>query len=323
MRTLLLLLALGIFTVSCEKIVAEDITAETPVLILPAFNDTVQQNPVHFKWEAMEGSSKYHLQVVSPSFAAINQFLLDSVVTGTDFNFDLDSNEYELKLTAQNGGYESQILGPIKFWVGVQSSGGGTNNVVLISPVDQVYENGSFNDPFAWTPITGATSYEFSLREGSSFETGQVLDAQNGISTSEYTVPAGLLVEGEYFWGVKAYFGTVETPFTVNQLFIDETDPNVAILSSPNDLSLETVGLISFLWSNGTDTGTIQSPVTSTFEIATDVGFGSLVSPAVSLIGNMTDVNLTAGVYYWRVTNADEAGNSAGVSPVYQVTVTL
>ena len=95
MRTLLLLLGLGIFAVSCEKIIAEDITAETPVLVLPSVNDTVNQNPVHFKWEEIEGASKYHLEVVSPCFSAISQFPLDTIVTGTDFFFGLDSSQYE------------------------------------------------------------------------------------------------------------------------------------------------------------------------------------------------------------------------------------
>lgn len=320
MRRLLLLLALGIFTVSCEKIVAEDITAETPILILPSVNDTVEQNPVHFKWEEMEGASKYHLQVVSPSFSAINQFALDSVITGTDFFFDLDSNEYELKLTAQNGGYDSQVLGPVKFWVGVQPTVGSGSAIVLNSPIDQAYVNGSFNNQFSWTPVAGATSYEFSLREGSSFATGLVLDSQNGISTSTYTVPSGLLIEGEYFWGVKAYFGSVESLFAVNQLFVDDIDPNLAFLTSPSDLSFDFAGTIVFTWSNGADTGTIQSPVTSTLEIATDLGFGAIIQ-TVNLVGSTTNINLAAGTYFWRVTNVDEAGNSSGASTTYQVTL--
>lgn len=321
MRTLFIVLILGISAASCEKIVAEDITDETPVLILPTVNDTVDQNPVHFKWQEMEGASKYHLEVVSPSFASINQFSLDSIVIGTDFFFNLDSNEYEMKLTAQNGGYESQVLGPVKFWVGVQpSSGGGGNTVVLTTPSDQEYINGQFNNQFSWTPVSGATSYEFSLRQGNSFATGLVLDAQNGISTSTYTIPTGILTEGEYSWGVKAYFGSIETPFTINQLFVDETDPNGAILSSPNDLSFDFAGTIVFTWNNGSDLGTIQSPITSTLEIATDSGFGSIVQ-TVSLIGNTTNVNLAAGTYFWRVTNVDEAGNSGGASFIYQLTL--
>jgi hypothetical protein len=319
MRTLLLLFGIAISAVSCEKIIAEDITAETPVLILPAENDTVSQNPVHFKWQELEGASKYHLEVVSPSFAAISQFALDSVVTGTDFYFNLDSNEYELKLTALNGGYESQVLGPCKFWVGVQPSGGTGNNVVLDSPTDQAYVDTQLNT-FSWTPITGATSYEFSLRQGNSFSTGLVLDAQNGISTSTYIIPSGLLTEGEYTWGVKAYFGATETPFTVNSLLVDDTDPNTANLVSPNDLSLDFAGIITFSWTNGSDVGTIQSPVTSTLEIATDQGFGA-ITEVVNVVGTTADVNLPAGIYYWRVTNSDEAGNTAAASSSYQLTL--
>lgn len=320
MRLLSILSVILLFAASCEKIIAEDITTETPVLILPAENDTVNQNPVHFKWEEMEGASKYHLEVVSPSFASISQFALDSIITGTDFFFNLDSNEYELKLTALNGGYESQILGPCKFWVGVQPSGGSGNNVVLTSPSDQQYVNDQFNNQFTWTPLSGATSYEFSIRQGNDFSTGLVIDAQNGISTSNYTIPSGLLTEGEYHWGVKAYFGTTETPFTVHQLLVDETNPNDAILTSPTDFSNLSQGTITFVWSNGTDSGIIQSPITSTLEIASDVGFGSIIQ-TVSIEGSTTDVNLASGTYYWRVTNADSAGNSASASSTYQLTL--
>lgn len=319
MRTLLLLLGLGIFAVSCEKIIAEDITAETPVLVLPSVNDTVNQNPVHFKWEEIEGASKYRLEVVSPCFSAISQFPLDTIVTGTDFFFGLDSSQYEMRLTALNGGYESQTTAPVIFWVGVQQVGGG-NNVVLNAPVDQSYVNATFNNQFSWTPVAGATSYEFSLREGTSFSTGSILETQNGISTSTYIVPSGLLPEGEYSWGVKAYFGSVETPFATNQLFVDETDPNVAALVAPADLSVDFAGTITFSWANGTDSGTVQSPVTSILEIATDVNFTNIVE-SEDVDGSTTDVDLLAGSYFWRVRNEDEAGNTAGASSIYELTL--
>ena len=318
MRTLAFILFIAVLSSSCEKIIAEDITAETPVLILPVVNDTVNVNPVHFKWEEMEGASKYRLEIVSPSFASINQFLLDSLVVGTDFYLDLDSNEYELRLTAQNGGYESQILSPVKFWVGVQSSGTVTN-VVLNSPINGIYENASFDGQFGWDFPIGATNCEFALREGSSFSTGTIIDMQNNLFTSSYVTPF-LLPEGEYFWGVKAYFGPTETPFTIAHFYVDEFDPNEAALSSPGDFSTNPPGDIVFTWGNGTDPGTIQSPVTSKLEIASDSGFGIIVNTE-NVNGNSVTVNLTAGTYFWRVTNTDEAGNSAGTSVVYQFIV--
>ncbi len=318
MRILAFILLITLLATSCEKIVAEDITDETPVLILPAVNDTIANNPAHFKWGEMEGASKYRLEIVSPSFTSISQFLLDSSVVGTDFYFDLDSNEYELRLTAQNGGYESQILGPIKFWVGVQSAGTSTN-VVVNSPINDSYVNASFNNQFTWTSLAAATNYEFALREGASFSTGTIIDGQNNISTTSYTT-SFVLSEGEYFWGVKAYFGTTETPFTTAHFYVDEFDPNVAVLSSPGNLSFDFAGNVVFSWGNGTDSGTIQSPVISKLEIATDAGFGTIIE-TVNVNGNSGTVNLVSGTYFWRVTNTDEAGNTAGASTVYQVTL--
>lgn len=319
MKTLLILVGLSIFAVSCEKIVAEDITEETPILILPAVNDTVNQNPVHFKWEELEGASKYHLEVVSPSFASISSFPLDTIVTGTNFFYDLDSNEYELRLTALNGGYESLTLGPVKFWVGVQPSGGTGSSVVLNSPSDGVYVNDQFSNTYQWIATQGATSYEFSLRQGSNFGTGLILDAQNNISTTSFQ-SSYTLSEGEYSWGVKAYFGTTESPFTVYTLYVDETDPNEAVLISPSNTASIQQGTINFLWGNGIDPGTVNSPVTSILEVTTDASF-TVIDHTVSIVGSTSDVNLTAGNYYWRVRNVDEAGNTAIVSLTNELTV--
>lgn len=304
---------------ACEKIIAKDITGKTPVLIIPVSNDTIAVNPVQFKWQEMEGASKYHLMVVSPSFTSISSYVLDTMVTGTEFFASLDSNEYELKLAGVNGGYVSDTLGPIKFWVGVQPSSTG-GNVVLTSPVDSAYVNGSFNQQFQWNAYTDATSYEISIRDGSTFSTGTILDAQNNIATTIYT--GGItFYEGAYTWGVKAYLSSGgETVFSTNILYVDLTNPNQATLVSPADFSFVTQGLITFTWSNGTDPGTINAPVNSLLEIASDAAFSSIVS-STTVQGNTTDVNLSTGTYYWRVSNTDDAGNSAASSAVYQLTL--
>lgn len=313
------ILIVALVGVSCEKIVAVDITNETPVLVLPSANDTVQINPVHFKWQAMEGATKYHLEIVTPSFGAISSYALDSIITGTNFYFALDSNEYELKLTALNAGYESKTTGPVKFWVGVQPSGS-SGSMALTAPLDGAYVNGAFNKQFTWNSFTGTSSYEFSLRQGASFSTGTMLDAQNNISTTLYTTTA-TMTEGQYHWGVKAYLTNGgETVYTTRALFVDLTNPNTAVLSSPTDLSFLNPGFITFIWSNGTDPGTIQAPVLSLLEIATDLGFTSLVHSS-SIQGNTADVNLGSGNYFWRVSNSDAAGNAASSSAVFQFSV--
>jgi len=319
MRTIIYIILASVLFVSCEKIVAEDISGDLPIVILPTTNDTVQINPVHFKWEEMEGATRYHLQVVSPSFTSINQYTIDSIIIGTNFFISLDSNEYEMKLTALNAGYESLTTGPIKFWVGVQPSSS-SGSVVLLNPADLEYVNGTFNKQFSWNSLTSATSYEFSLRQGTNFSTGTVLDAQNGISTLTYTSSA-TLTEGEYNWGVKAYLtGGSETLFSIRKLYVDLTAPNVATLSVPADFSLQSQGLITFTWSNGTDPGSVHAPVNSFIEIATDTGFTNVIH-SQSIQSNTVDVTLNAGTYFWRVTNTDDAGNTTPSTSTFQFSV--
>jgi hypothetical protein len=175
---------LSLLNVGCEEVIAKKISSETPVLIVPSVNDTVQFNPVQFKWEKMDGATEYRLQVVTPGFSNISYFTLDTIVTGTEFYAALDSAQYELKLTALNAGYESQTLGPIPFWVGIQPSGGSGTSVVLSTPLSGEYKQDGYSGPFSWNALTMATSYEFSLRQGSSFATGTPVHFQNGISTT-------------------------------------------------------------------------------------------------------------------------------------------
>ena len=320
MKNITLILFASIALIACKEIIAEDLTGKLPTVILPSQNDTIQTNPVHFKWNKMDGATNYHLMVVSPSFTSINAYVLDTFIIGTDFFFGLDSNVYEMKLTANNAGYTSDTINPIKFWVGVQPMV--TSGVVqLSSPLDSFYVSSSlFNNQFQWSSFLNASSYQFELRQGANFSTGTILEIQNNISTNVYT-SATTFSEGEYKWGVKAYFidGT-STNYSVRNLFIDDTAPNIATLSSPLNLVNIGAGTVSFAWSNGTDSGIIQSPIYSFLEIASDVAFANIVY-SNTLQASSDSTNLSAGTYYWRVTNTDAAGNSQGVSSVFQLTV--
>jgi len=293
----------SIFT-GCKDIIAEDITDKTPVLIIPTLSDTVMQNPVQFKWEEMEGASKYHLQVVSPSFSTISDYVIDTIIYGTTFSFALDSNVYELKLTAMNGGYSSQTLGPIQFWVGISPTVN-TTSIVLTSPAEATYVNETYTGPFTWQALTGATSYEYSLRKGSSFATGTIELTQNSIATNTYTLPGTVVLsEGMYFWGVKGYFTSGETYYSTRSFSVDVTAPTTPSLISPNSISFLSAGTITFSWSNGSDSGTIQSPVHSLVQVSTDSGFATIDETA-NLVGTTTDFILTSGTYYLRVINTD------------------
>ncbi len=324
MRTFIIAsIALLITTVSCKEIIAEDISGDTPVLILPMASDTVDINPVHFKWDEMDGASKYHLTVVSPSFNGVSAYLLDTIVSVTDFYYSLDSNEYELKLQGLNAGYSSTELGPIKFYVGVTSSGNGST-VVLNDPDDGSYINSMSGNSFDWSDVSGADSYEISIREGTDFAAGNEVDQDNGFSTSGYTSQV-ILEEGFYIWGVRAYVNGNQTGLSTFTFAVDTTTPAIPILGSPQNQGFESLGTVQFTWNNGTDAGVVQSPTQSYIEISTDIGFATIIESAyitgASYSFDFDVPQAGSGTYYWRVTNEDEAGNVSFPSGFNQFTV--
>ncbi len=314
---------------SCKEIIATDISETVPVLILPQANDTLQNNPVHFKWEEVDGAEKYHLQIVSKSFANIESYEIDSMITGTSVYISLDSNAYELKLTAMNAGYSSHTLGPVKFQVGVPASES-SNSVTLISPAAGSYFNEDyleapgFEGIFEWGLLSGADSYEFSLRRGTGFASGTVVESVPGIETSQHELDE-TLTEGQYWWGVRAIYSSgSETTVSTRKFYIDTYDPVVPTLVSPS--STVQAGNVTFTWTNATDPGTIKSPVSAIVEVDEDMTFTANPETATFSSGNGTVSGtfelLGSGTRYWRVKNVDAAGNVSSYSSIGQFTLT-
>ena len=153
------------------------------------------------------------------------------MISGTEFYFGLDSSEYELKLTATNGPYDSKTLGPIKFWVNAENQG--ASGVTLLTPPQNSYWGQAGPDSYTWSSVSGAT-YEFSLRSGQQFPTGEVIISQSNISAPSFTT-SGTYGEGAYTWGVKTYIGATESLYTTGTFYVDTVAPNQATLSLPTN----------------------------------------------------------------------------------------
>jgi len=320
MKTLILIMVSALALTSCDKFIAEDISDSTPVIILPMANDTVNVNPVHFKWVEVEGATKYHLEIVSSGFSSINSFDIDTIVEGEEFFVALDSNEYEMRLTATNDAYNSISSFPIKFWVGVQPTSS-SGVVELITPSAGLYVNETFNGFFDWLNISNVSSYEISIRKGAAFSSGILIDSEIGNSTGNFNSSV-VYEQGEYTWGVLAQMNDGSaTTYSTSTFFVDTVNPQIPVLSQPTNLSSEAAGSISFLWNNGQDTGIIMSPINSVLELSTDISFPTAITEVYSIQGNSTNANLTSGTYFWRVKNTDEAGNESSYSQTFQFQV--
>ncbi|NOQ74889.1 MAG: hypothetical protein GQ574_22940 [Crocinitomix sp.] len=298
------------FIIGCNAIFEKDITAETPSMILPTNNDTVYSNKVHFKWNEMEGASFYNLQIVKPSFLDINEFVLDSNINGEEFYQILPPGDYQFKLRGENGGYVSQFAGPYSIYIDSVSDLS-AQFVSLVSPADNVYNNGTSNITVSWQNLFAADSYDFILKIGSDFASGSVLDQQIGINTLSHGITADQFdVEGTYFWGIKGVNVTGSSPYTYRQINVDLTAPNDPVLISPADEIVHSIDdPITLKWSTGIDPGSVNSLVVSAVEISTTPTFIDYVE-----FDNITTDSLvytfpSIGDYYWRVKADDEAGN--------------
>lgn len=318
-KLLLLFLSFSLF--GCKDFIEKNISKETPVLILPANQDTIPANPVHIKWEELEGATKYRIEIVSPSFANIQSYPLDSIVAGTNFYFGLDSAQYEIRITALNAGYGSKPSEIKRFWVGT-SAGNSNSQIPLLNPLAGEYLNEDFDGIFSWgSPNSGnVSSFTFELHKTTTFAGQQLDNAPQLNSVQVQSLDGTQLSEGPYCWGVKAFLTDgSEINFSKRIFYIDKTvPPGFAALTAPANNSTVVNGS-AFSWTLPADAGTVQSPRRSTIQIATDPAFTNIVQTVSNLTANTANVtfNNGSGTYYWRVIVSDVAGNQGATPTTY------
>lgn len=303
-------LLLVLLITGCNAIFEEDISSETPSVIIPTNNDTVYTNLVHFKWEEMEGAAFYRLQLVQPSFSDIETFVLDSAIGAEEFYSVLDPGAYEFRLRGENGAYESFYSDPYSLYIDSVSDLS-EQYVSLLAPADELFTNGETGILCSWQNLYAANTYEFILKTGATFETGSVLIQVADIATLAQSISSDdLVVEGTYFWGVRAFNETSTSPYSYRQINLDLTAPNDPNLISPANLATFSVDEdVVFKWTTGTDPGSVNSTVYSGIEISTDPDFGTFDEYLLITIDSLTQSFNTAGSYYWRVKANDAAGN--------------
>jgi hypothetical protein len=302
----LALLFVGIVS-SCTDFIEKDISAETPVMIVPQIGDTIGEY-TKFVWEEVPGATHYGLKIYSPSFSNPSFVAFDSIITQKSLFVNLEVNTYEYQLIAYNNGYSSKSLGPIAFVVDTLQNNVNQIEINLMSPSSTNYYNADFNGIFNWSNLSGISSYEFSLRKGTNYTTGTIVFSQNNITTASTSVTGVSYDEGIYVWGIRAYMTNGETTQVFTSTFqIDTIPPGTPSLVSPEDQSTVT-SPVTFEWSLPADLGVVQSPIQSVLQISTSDTF-TTIEHTETLSTNTAEVTLEAGTYYWRVYLIDAAGN--------------
>mgnify|MGYP000185682012 CR=1 FL=1 len=310
-----LILGLILAVASCNAIFENDITKDKVNLVLPQNGQVFSTNKVNFKWQELDGVTNYRLEIVSPSFSNLQNFVLDSLISGNDYSYILPPGNYQFQLRGENSGYQSLYTGP--YSITIDSVSDLTNQLVSLSGPSVNYNINNTNIVCNWSALYAAEKYEFQLKPDSNFESSTSVSLiKHDIYSNAYTIPQTNLSEGEYSWGIKAHNQNSSSGFSYRNFTIDLTNPNDVSLLTPLDGITAATQTVVFKWNSGVDSGIAQSPVSTSIEISTDSMFTTLYDAGNAEFSNITsdslEVDFAVGdEYWWRVLAVDEAGNES------------
>lgn len=313
-KTIKIFSLLGIaFFFACDDILEEDITGDSIQVISPLEGTIIEGNNVQFYWQHLDGADDYRVQVLSDNQIVV----LDSLVSENQIEYNLNEGNYQWRVKGENFAYETQYTFPINF--SVELSEDLTNqSVALSTPSDNLYTNNT-EIVFTWNAITSADSYTAEIIKSNNGET--TIYQEPDITETNLSIDPSLFdVDAEYIWKIKAVNNSSETPYSERTIFVDRITPNIPALNTPSDNSTNS-SLVTFNWTNGSDTGDIQSAITNTIEIASDINFNTLILSDDTTNNTYQYTFSNTGDYYWRVRAYDSASNLSDNSITRTLTV--
>ena len=274
-----------------------------PVKTFPAENATMTGNP-SFKWMASPSAKTYRF--------AYN--MNGNPSSGFDFiSPKITKTEYKPTVTLPNGVFfwfvqAFDSLGNEGLW-----SNGTRVTVIplkpvapkLVAPVNNFYTNNP-NPEFSWTGVLYGVFYDIQIASEPTFASDFIVNESGAvIDTLSYSFIAPL-VEGKYYWRVKARngAGTYSDWSAARSIIIDRTEPGAPNVNVPAD-GATIVGNPTFTWTvmAGTKFYNLQLGDTEAYD-NNNILFAGILKSSYKPVQA-----IPAGDWYWRVQAIDFAGN--------------
>ena len=300
-KTIFVLFALQLTIQGCDDLIEKDLSNESVKVNVPQSNYISSNYQVQFWWESNKNARTYRVQIVSPSFDSLNNFILDTLVSGTKLTYTLFPGIYQWRIRAENPSSSSRYQ-VYNFKVDTTSDLTG-QLFYTVSPASDLYTN-ELEILYEWHVFPYATNYEYNL-----------LDSVNVVRKVRLTTSNFLrdtLVEGKYKWRVKAVNGNNQTSSQYSDLktiVIDVTAPSPSLLNSPADNDSVT-SIVKLKWDKNSDV------YSDSLYLSTDSLFSNMVGTYETGLNYIDLSNLNPNTrYYWRIRSKDKAGNVSGYSP--------
>ncbi|WP_426672086.1 hypothetical protein ACPPVU_12725 [Mucilaginibacter sp. McL0603] len=287
---------------SCDAIIEPSISKKTVQLQAPTDQYQSTSYTVNFWWNEVGNALSYHLQVVTPNFAAPGSLVLDTMVKKNTFSFNLTPGSYQWRVMAENGSSQTVFTNPRNFTVAATSIK--QQSVQLIAPANTLLTNQN-NIIFQWGSLYGATKYQLEI-DTNNF-------ANETLAVYNQTIPAQQInfsfpKDQNYQWRVRAENDTAQAQWSaINTVVYDHTPPAAVTLSSPAAGS--TVPLPVTLQWNPVNTA-------AKYKLYVYQGDGSTIyDQSFPMLLNTTSYSFKLGnsgdKIYWMVTAIDAAGNES------------
>ena len=279
----------------------------TPVvaLLAPADNASSQSTSLTLRWNHVNGTSTYQVQLGSDT-AFSSPIVNDSTVTDTTRQVLGLSNGaiYYWRVRAISPGTKSAYAVPFSFTTVVTTPGVPT----LVSPAD-----GAPSQPMPvtvrWNTVASAIGYHVQVSSDPQFGSFFVNDST---VTDTTRLMSGLTNNTTYYWrvrtinsGGKSAFSTPYTFTTVVAL------PGVPALLSPSDGATTQPIALNLRWSRVTGASAYHVQVSSDAPFSALVVNDSTLADTTKVVSGLAN-NTT---YYWRVQATNAGGKSAYATP--------
>ena len=300
-------------SLSCKDFFEQDLSDKTISIVVPQNNTSTAIRNVHFKWKELESADNYTIEVVSPSFANIHYFNVDSTFANNEIFLNLVPGIYQWRVRGNNNSSNTEFSIPFSFTISSTSDLTG-QVVVLNSPRNANISNSLDPISFNWSSVSQADDYDFILKDGNDFSSGTTI--QSNYDLTNTSVSASGLGEKTYVWGVRAKNNIPSlTNYSTRVFYIDTTHPlPPSSLGIPADNATFSTGdTVNFTWNKATDPGgNYKSAVTHIVIISTDPLFSDALTYTIRSTGSKAfEIFTTTQTYYWKMYSVDGANNES------------
>jgi hypothetical protein len=311
MQFVILLPGLVLCNACKDIILVNNIANRTVILIAPGDSVVTDVATQTFWWDSVDYATSYELDVVSPSFRAVERLVVDTMVTGQKFKLTLVPGHYQWRVMAKNSSYQTPFT--YSSFVIDSTSSLSSQLVSLSFPPANSYTNLA-TITFQWIPLYNASQYQVQVKSGS--WTGAAVISR-GLTANDTMIVTNLAA-GTYAWGVQALNNDGASSFNYTTFTIDRTAPGAPTLVSPAGNAALTVSPVHLVWNRATDAGI---PLYDSLFVATDSLFSNVAFSLKESVDS-AQVSLTSGKYFWKVKTTDAAGNQSGSSAAWKFTLT-